>query len=182
MVYFNFGIPKGEKGDKGDTGPAPDMSNYVSKTEILAYPTYSDVATPYQTGVIMGNADKGFQVNEVGRPYAITYVDSQYPGLGNDTFIGKGTLNNVLDEYVKNTDYASNSVGGVFKTNSSYGTTIGSGTANGSLICLVKNYTDYSNSNDYLFVSKGTLENVLTARIGDIQTLLDNLDVGNGVE
>lgn len=179
MVYFNFGIPKGEKGDKGDTGPAPDMSNYVSKTDILAYPTYSDVATPYQTGVIMGNADKGFQVNQAGRPYAITYVDSQYPGLGNDTFIGKGTLNNVLDEYVKNTDYANGTTGGVFRTNNKYATQVNS---YGYLQAQTNTNEQYQNADNLMFISKGTLDNVLTAQIGNIQTLLDNLDVGNGVE
>lgn len=152
------------------------------KSTLTNYVQFTDYATSNKGGVV--KTGYGATVSSQGELQAQNKSYSSYQSTSTNTFISKGTLENVITGkgLVSNTDYASNSVGGVFKTNSSYGTTIGSGTASGSLICLVKNYTDYSNSNDYLFVSKGTLENVLTARIGDIQTLLDNLNNGGGVQ
>lgn len=46
----------------------------------------------------------------------------------------------------------------------------------------VISYNSYVNGYNYMFISKGTLENVLTERIGTIETALTNLDTGNGVE
>lgn len=81
-----------------------------------------------------------------------------------------------LTDYVKNTDYATNVKGGVLKT--------GNGTyldGNGIIVPSEYSMSSYNDRGRNTFISKGTLENVLNARIGDIQTLLDNLDVGNGV-
>ena len=39
----------------------------------------------------------------------------------------------------------------------------------------------YQNLADNYFIGKGTLENVLNARIGDIETLLYNINRGSGV-
>ena len=43
-------------------------------------------------------------------------------------------------------------------------------------------YANYGNKSNNYIISKGTLDNVLTAKIGDIQTLLDNLNTGGGVQ
>ena len=82
-----------------------------------------------------------------------------------------------LTDYVKNTDYASISNGGVIKTSNSAGTTVSSG----ELLAQIKTYSNYTSASNNMFISKGTLENVLAERIGNIETILDTLDVGSGV-
>ena len=74
--------------------------------------------------------------------------------------------------YVTNTDYAGNGVAGVVK-----------GTVNGFVVdstgspytAVFTNEQYQSIANGY-FIGKGTLENVLNARIGDINTLLDTIN------
>ena len=65
-----------------------------------------------------------------------------------------------LTNYVTNTDYATTEKGGVFKTNDSYGTNVTSGSLRGT----TKTYEQYTSGSDYLFVSKSTLENVITGK------------------
>ena len=84
-------------------------------------------------------------------------------------------IKNELTDYVKNTDYASASKGGVIKTGKCLGLN------NGVVYATTLSYSNYTSAGNDNFVSKGTLENVLTAKIGDIQTLLDNLNTGSGV-
>lgn len=62
-----------------------------------------------------------------------------------------------LSDYVKNTDYANASSGGVVKTSDSYSTTI---TSNGALLGTVKSSTGYASGSNQMFISKGTLENL----------------------
>lgn len=76
----------------------------------------------------------------------------------------KTTWNNKLDQsdltdYVKNTDYASSSKGGVIKTG--YSSNID---ANGNLYATNLSYTNYQNVGANHFISKGTLENVITGK------------------
>jgi hypothetical protein len=65
--------------------------------------------------------------------------------------------------------------------------------SNGYLQGVIDTYANYQSKTNSYIISKGTLENVITGKdlttkayvdglVGDIQTLLDNLDVGNGVE
>ena len=87
-----------------------------------------------------------------------------------------------LTNYVKFTDYASGSSAGVVKTSNVNGIS----TDNGTLKPAIKSYSDYSNASNYLFISKGTLENVITGKdlttksyvdglVGDIATALDTI-------
>lgn len=79
-----------------------------------------------------------------------------------------------LTNYVKDTDYATSSKGGVFKTSGAYGTFVN--TSNGIMLATIKTYVDYGNAGNEMFISKGTLENVLNARIGDLDTALDTIN------
>lgn len=79
-----------------------------------------------------------------------------------------------LNEYVKNTDYASNSVGGVIKVNPTYANTYMS--ASGTLLCADHTYEAYDNKSKNVFISKGTLDNVLDAKIGNIDSVLDSIN------
>lgn len=55
---------------------------------------FSDYATSSKAGLIKGGA--GLLVGSIGNPYPQTYNATTYAGLSNSTFIGKGTLENVL--------------------------------------------------------------------------------------
>lgn len=77
-----------------------------------------------------------------------------------------------LTDYVKNTDYATSSKGGVIKGNVN-GFIIGS---TGNPSANTYTYQQYISTADYHFIGKGTLENVLNARIGDINSLLDEIN------
>ena len=81
------------------------------------------------------------------------------------------------DTAVQNTDYATSSTGGVIKVRADFGTNM----TNGFLGAEVKTNTDYTSADNKLIIGKGTLDNVLTARIGDLETILETLDTGSGV-
>lgn len=83
-----------------------------------------------------------------------------------------------LTNYVKNIDYASSSTGGVIKISNDLGSDISSA---GVIRGYTRTYLGYTSMDNAGIISKGTLENVLTARIGDISTILQELDTGSGV-
>lgn len=64
-----------------------------------------------------------------------------------------------LTNYVTNTDYATNSTGGVVKTGYSINVD-----TNGNLYVESKSYSDYDSMGSNNAISKGTLENVITGR------------------
>ena len=99
-----------------------------------------------------------------------------------------GKIKNELTDYVKNTDYANGTTGGVIKSGG-YGVSVD---ANGRVYCSVLDYATYLNQGNAYFVGKGTLENVITGKelvnktyvdglVGDIDTVLETLTVGGGV-
>lgn len=99
----------------------------------------------------------------------------------------KTETNTLLNDKVGFTDYANYSTAGVVKTNLSFETD-----NNGGARCSIIEYSNYPSANNRNFISKGTLENVITGKdlttkayvdglVGDIQTLLDNLNTGSGV-
>lgn len=88
-----------------------------------------------------------------------------------------------LTDYVKNTDYSNTTTGGVIKINQLYGT----GISNGILFARAVNYSDYNGFYANGFISKQTLENVITGKglttksyvdslVGDIGTTLDSIN------
>lgn len=77
----------------------------------------------------------------------------------------KTTWNNKLDQsdltnYVKNTDYATTNVAGVLKPSSA----LLVNSSNGNAYCEEKTYQQYQSSDGTAFISKGTLENVITGK------------------
>lgn len=69
---------------------APDLSNYVKNTN---YATYD------KAGVLRANSS-GFNVGTDGIPGAEQYELDNYKSIPNNTFISKGTLENIKDDYV----------------------------------------------------------------------------------
>lgn len=152
----------------GKIGVQIDLTNYVQ---------FTDYASSSKGGVVKTGA-YAFQINANGVPYAQTYTYQVYQTANGNTFIGKDTLENVITGkgLVSNTSYANSSTGGVVKVNSGFGAYLD----NGTLKSTTSTYENYSGLSTSYFISKGTLENVLTARIGDIETLLEVLDIGSG--
>lgn len=131
----------------------------------------TDYGSDNTAGVIKSSSTYGTQFASTGAMYARTrtyeqYTNSTSPGL----FIGKGTLENIITGkgLVSNTDYATSATGGVIRTGTSYGTTMASG---GILRATAKTYEDYSSAGNYMFVSKGTLENVIAGKELDLKQL-----------
>ena len=145
----------------------------TQKVDLTNYVTNTDYANATTGGVIKTSSNYGFVVNSSGVPSAAVYTNAQYGDKGVYSFISKGTLENVITGkgLVSNTDYATSDTGGVIKTSASAGT---SKSTAGNLISVAKNYTDYSDAGDYMFVSKGTLENVI-----DGKGLVSNTDYAN---
>lgn len=94
----------------------------------------------------------------------------------------KSEIDTTLLPYVKNTDYATSSKGGVIKSGG-YGLNVNS---DGTVNCLSKSYQEYQALGNTSFIGKGTLENVITGKdlttksyvdglVGDIATTLDEI-------
>ena len=142
-----------------------DLTDYVKNT---------DYATASKAGVIK-SCYYGLQVDGTnGKAYCDTYTYANYGNVENQRFVSKGTLENVITgkSLVSNTNYATKTTGGVIKVNSDWGYNLSDGT----LYALVKNYTDYTSMSNYGIIGKGTLENVLNARIGAIDSVLDAIN------
>ncbi len=78
------------KPSRGEVGPSPDLSDYVKNT---------DYAKDAQGGVIStGNHFRVYSNN--GVPYVNSINSEQYSSSGDNIFIGKGTLENIKDDYV----------------------------------------------------------------------------------
>lgn len=155
----------------GKIGVHVDLTDYVKNT---------DYATTSKAGIV--KSTNGFMVDSSsgGGTYLLTKTYGEYTSSSNSLFIGKGTLENVITGkgLVSNTDYANGTTGGVFKISNNYGTNISS---SGVLRGITNDYSSYQEKADTFLICKGTLENVLTEKIGDIETILTILDVGSGV-
>ena len=86
-------------------------------------------------------------------------------------YYNKEQTDTKLTDYVKNTDYATSSKGGVIQVGA-YSVYIGT---DGKLRCNGRTMQEYETISNVDFISKGTLENVLNERIGTIETALDLL-------
>lgn len=94
-----------------------------------------------------------------------------------------------LTDYVKNTDYATNTTGGVIKISNTYGVNTNN---DGQLTSFTRAYQVYQNDSNAILIGKGTLENVIAGKelvnktyvdtlVGDVESILTTLDVGSGV-
>ena len=132
---------------------------------------------------------------EEGNNYAeYVYINGEWELLGKigvqvdlTDYYTKTETNTLLNDKVGFSDYASSSVGGVIKYSNYYGTSVSNV---GVLSCQTKAYNIYTNSSlfgDNGFISKGTLENVITGKdlttksyvdglVGDINTALDTIN------
>ena len=69
-----------------------DLTDYVKNT---------DYATTSKAGVIKAYTQNGFGINNSGQPFSQTVTLASYKGYGGNFFIGKGTLENIKYDFVK---------------------------------------------------------------------------------
>lgn len=126
-------------------------------------------------------SDKTSLVNAINELKASEFSGS-YTDLTDKPTIPSKTSDLTNDsDFVTKTSYASNQNGGVIKTDTStYGTSMYSGYLTGS----TRTYSQYNSAANALFVSKGTLENVITgkglATSSDIPTKVSDLTNDSG--
>ena len=166
------------KSDHTTTITITDKEGQTSQVEIL----------DGEQGPAGQNGEQGPQgePGPAGRDGYVQYTAGENITIENNVISATGTD---LTDYVKNTDYAG-STGGVIKAGSAYNDY--SLTNDGYLRANVRTYEQYQADGNNSFIGKGTLENVITGKglttksyvdglVGDIQTLLDDLDTGAGV-
>lgn len=183
---------KGEKGNTGETGPQGEQGIQGIQGETGPQGPKGDAgqirfivvnSLPTQNIDINAIYLLATQQTETGNIYAeYIYVNNQWEKLG------ETPIEVDLTDYVKNTDYASIYNGGVIKGNmNGFGVD-----SKGNVYPAVRDYTTYQSISEKQFISKGTLENVITGKelvnktyvdniVGDIDTILETLTVGSGV-
>ena len=168
--------PKGDKGDTGNDGYTPVKGvDYFTSEDIasLNIPDSLSDLSDDSTHRTVTDAEKSTWNNKYDKPSGgipATDLSGQV-----QTSLGKADTalqeHQDLTDYVKNTDYASSSKGGVIRVNSaSYNV---STSASGQLISVARTYQQYNNMQNNSFISKGTLENVISGKELIDQTTLD---------
>lgn len=156
-----------------------DLSRYYTKDEIAT------ILLDYETKQELISTLTNYVTNSSLATTLASYVTSSGLATTLLDYVTTSALTTELAPYVKNTDYATAQKGGVVKVGR---TTLGTGINNGELEARICNYEQYLN-NLYTngFISKGTLENVITGKelvnktyvdtiVGNINTLLDELN------
>lgn len=163
--------------ENADIGLQVQIDAITSSTDVKdIVGTYTDLQN-YDTSTL-GNDDIIKVLQDSTHDNAMTYYrwlkdTSTWQYIGQEgPYYTKSEIDTTLQPYVKNTDYATSSVGGVIKIGS-YAVLIDE---YGKLYCDTRNYANYTSAGNGIFISKGTLENVLNAKIGDINTALDTIN------
>ena len=170
-----------------------DNNNVIDVTGVVrtsgADHIYGNKAFEYYPTVVATTPTSNNQLINKG------WVDSQLSGkqntIDNDHKLPYSLISGTPDltDYVKNTDYATSSTGGVIKVQDTLGLAIGN---TGNLFATTKTYSIYQSLAEGTVIGKGTLENVIIGKdlttkayvdslVGDVETLLTTLDIGNGV-
>ena len=150
---FDFYIPKGE----------PGVINLLIVNELP----------------LVGSEDTLYFVPKTDTEESDMY--DEYVWINNDwELVGTKQITVDLDDYVKKTDYATSSAGGIIKINTnSYNTTMNQ---NGELYVANNNYATYQNKGDGAIIGKGTLENVITGKGLVNKTYVDNAIESNNID
>ena len=179
-------ITNRENADIGLQGQIDAITSSSDVKDIVG--TYTDLQN-YDTSTL-GNDDIIKVLQDSTHNNAMTYYRWVITGgVGAWSYIGqegpyytKSEIDDTLLPYVKNTDYSTFNTGGVIKKGS--GLNLNS---NGEAIADVQTYSAYQSSSNNQFISKGTLENVITGKdlttktyvdglVGDINTALDSIN------
>ena len=160
-------------------GTYQELQNYDTQhlgnndvIKVLQDSTHNDAMTYYRW---LKDTSTWQYIGQEGPYYTKSEIDSTLQGYVEDSD---------LTDYVKNTDYATSDVAGVIKSSNTYAININ---ASGQPYALQRTYEQYQNANNSIFISKGTLENVITGKdlttkayvdglVGDINTALDTIN------
>lgn len=171
---------QGKKGETGDPGPqgvqgiqGPQGETYVLTDDDKN--TIKNEITENANSIFNQNVtDKtnAFNLNANAKTQAfnenVETQTNEFEEVVNSTL---SSFESETSQYVKNIDYANTNKGGVIKTGYCFGVA-----TNGVPVCGAIPYSTYINALDGTFIGKGTLENVLNAKIGSIDTVLDNIN------
>lgn len=137
-------------------GTYQDLQNYDTQhlgnndvIKVLQDSTHNDAMTYYRW---LKDTSTWQYIGQEGPYYTKSEIDTTLQGYVEDSD---------LTDYVKNTDYATSSVGGVIKATNGAGIYVSS---SGVLYATEKSYNDYASFSNNGFISKGTLENVITGK------------------
>ena len=151
----------------GKIGIQVDLTDYVKNI---------DYATSSKGGVIKVDNKYGLGMIIGGYLVGGTVNYNLYNSGSDARIISKGTLENVIigKGLVSNKELASDNDFGLIKYNDANGFMRDNNT--NKPYAENVNYDNYVKKSSYHFISKGTLENVLNARIGDISSVLDTIN------
>lgn len=173
--------------ENADIGLQGQIDAIVSSSDVKdIVGTYTDLEN-YDTSTL-GNDDIVKVLQDSTHNDAMTYYrwlkdTSTWQYIGQEgPYYTKSEIDTTLLPYVQNTDYATDSVGGVIKGNQNGLNVTNSGVPTAGAY----NYNLYLQWSDGLFISKRTLENVITGKdlttksyvdglVGDIATTLDEI-------
>lgn len=171
------------KGEKGDTGEAGAIKMLIVNQLPLTGEEGTLYFVPKADTEISDLYDEYMWVNNdwelVGEKQITVDLSDYYTKQETNNLLeDKADVKDIPDltDYVKNTDYAGSTAGVIF-ADSSYGFK----QTGGKPYADIKTYQQYQSWGNNSFISKGTLENVLTEKIGTIDTILETLTVGSGV-
>lgn len=137
-------------------GTYQDLQNYDTQhlgnndvIKVLQDSTHNNAMTYYRW---LKNTSTWQYIGQEGPYYTKSEIDTTLQNYVEDSD---------LTDYVKNTDYASTSKGGVIKVSNSYGSGI---EQNGVIFATEISYSNYQTLTNKTFIGKGTLENVITGK------------------
>jgi len=137
------------------TNAVSDLTNYYDKTTID-----NKVSSVYKyKGSVATYADLPSSGLTAGDVYNVESDGSNYAWTGTEWDKLGATVD--LSNYVQKTDYASTSNAGVIKASSTYATNVNN---SGVLYGIQRTYAQYVDDANSMFISKGTLENVITGK------------------
>lgn len=175
--------------EQADIGLQEQIDGITSSSDVKdIVGTYAELQN-YDTSTL-GNNDIIKVLQDNTHNDAMTYyrwdtATQQFIYIGQEgPYYTKSETDTKLADYVKNTDYATSAVGGVVKIGSTYKILKD---ANGYIYADKITFNDYNSASNFTFISKGTLENVITGKdlttkayvdglVGDIGTILDNIN------
>lgn len=190
-------VPQGPQGEPGAPGavktipvetlPTEDIETDaiyllpMPKIEVASLPATGEPNTIYivtstQKRYIY-SSNQWIEISQDNNYLEYMYINNNWE------LIGTMSMQVDLTNYVQFTNYATSAKGGVVKINNDYGIAI----YKGELYAISQTYAQYGNKANEFFISKGTLENVITGKglttksyvdglVGDINSVLDAIN------